>query len=58
MLVIPEYDPVWPGNSSHGTIEAIKVKTFGQVDQRSLQQLERCMRAGDAEFGVLENRSR
>jgi tRNA-splicing ligase RtcB len=29
------------------------IKTFGGVDQRSLAQLERCMRAGDAEFGVL-----
>jgi tRNA-splicing ligase RtcB len=29
------------------------VKTFGSVDERSLKQLERCMAAGDAEFGVL-----
>jgi tRNA-splicing ligase RtcB len=29
------------------------IKTFGPVDQRSLAQLERCMEAGDAEFGVL-----
>src|SRR5688572_16643762 len=29
------------------------IKTFGDVDERSLQQLERCMEAGDAEFGVL-----
>src|SRR6184192_3167354 len=29
------------------------VKTFGTVDERSLKQLERCMVAGDAEFGVL-----
>jgi tRNA-splicing ligase RtcB (3'-phosphate/5'-hydroxy nucleic acid ligase) len=29
------------------------VKTFGSVDERSLKQLERCMEAGDAEFGVL-----
>jgi tRNA-splicing ligase RtcB (3'-phosphate/5'-hydroxy nucleic acid ligase) len=29
------------------------IKTFGSVDQRSLQQLERCMEAGDAQFGVL-----
>jgi tRNA-splicing ligase RtcB len=29
------------------------IKTFGSVDERSLQQLERCMDAGDAEFGVL-----
>jgi tRNA-splicing ligase RtcB (3'-phosphate/5'-hydroxy nucleic acid ligase) len=29
------------------------VKTFGAVDERSLKQLERCMEAGDAEFGVL-----
>jgi tRNA-splicing ligase RtcB len=29
------------------------IKTFGAVDQRSLAQLERCMEAGDAEFGVL-----
>jgi tRNA-splicing ligase RtcB len=30
-----------------------KIKTFGDVDQRSLEQLERCIAAGDAEFGVL-----
>jgi len=29
------------------------IKTFGPVDERSLKQLERCMRAGDAEYGVL-----
>jgi tRNA-splicing ligase RtcB (3'-phosphate/5'-hydroxy nucleic acid ligase) len=29
------------------------IKTFGAVDDRSLKQLERCMKAGDAEFGVL-----
>src|SRR5438067_7072629 len=29
------------------------IKTFGTVDQRSLDQLKRCMDAGDAEFGVL-----
>src|SRR5947209_15417297 len=29
------------------------IKTFGAVDERSLAQLERCMAAGDAEFGVL-----
>jgi tRNA-splicing ligase RtcB len=31
----------------------MKIKTFGAVDERSLKQLERCMEAGDAEFGVL-----
>jgi tRNA-splicing ligase RtcB len=31
----------------------VNVKTFGPVDERSLKQLERCMQAGDAEFGVL-----
>jgi tRNA-splicing ligase RtcB len=31
----------------------MKIKTFGDVDQRSLDQLKRCMEAGDAEFGVL-----
>jgi tRNA-splicing ligase RtcB (3'-phosphate/5'-hydroxy nucleic acid ligase) len=31
----------------------MKVKTFGSVDERSLKQLERCMTAGDAEYGVL-----
>src|SRR5438132_4796367 len=30
-----------------------KIKTFGDVDARSLEQLERCMAAGDADFGVL-----
>jgi tRNA-splicing ligase RtcB len=29
------------------------IKTFGPVDQRSLDQLERCMALGDAEHGVL-----
>ncbi len=31
----------------------MKIKTFGSVDDRSLKQLERCMAAGDAEYGVL-----
>jgi tRNA-splicing ligase RtcB len=31
----------------------MKIKTFGSVDERSLDQLKRCMEAGDAEFGVL-----
>jgi tRNA-splicing ligase RtcB (3'-phosphate/5'-hydroxy nucleic acid ligase) len=30
-----------------------RVKTFGAVDERSLEQLRRCMAAGDADFGVL-----
>jgi tRNA-splicing ligase RtcB len=29
------------------------IRTFGPVDERSLKQLERCMEAGDAEYGVL-----
>jgi tRNA-splicing ligase RtcB len=29
------------------------IKTFGPVDERSLAQLERCMDAGDAVYGVL-----
>ena len=29
------------------------IKTFVPVDERSLKQLERCMDAGDAEYGVL-----
>ncbi len=29
------------------------IKTFGDVDARSLEQLERCMAAGDADYGVL-----
>jgi len=29
------------------------IKTFGPVDARSLEQLQRCVDAGDAEFGVL-----
>jgi tRNA-splicing ligase RtcB len=29
------------------------ITTFGPVDERSLEQLKRCMSAGDAEFGVL-----
>jgi tRNA-splicing ligase RtcB (3'-phosphate/5'-hydroxy nucleic acid ligase) len=28
-------------------------KTFGEVDRRSLEQLERCMAAGNADYGVL-----
>jgi tRNA-splicing ligase RtcB (3'-phosphate/5'-hydroxy nucleic acid ligase) len=31
----------------------VNIKTFGQVDERSMKQLERCMDAGDAEYGVL-----
>src|SRR2546425_9399787 len=31
----------------------MELKTFGTVDERSLAQLERCMQAGDAAFGVL-----
>jgi tRNA-splicing ligase RtcB len=31
----------------------MNIATFGPVDQRSLDQLERCMQAGDAEYGVL-----
>ena len=31
----------------------MNIKTFGPVDDRSLKQLETCMKAGDAEFGVL-----
>jgi tRNA-splicing ligase RtcB (3'-phosphate/5'-hydroxy nucleic acid ligase) len=31
----------------------MRIKTFGDVDRRSLEQLERCMQAGDAELGVL-----
>jgi tRNA-splicing ligase RtcB (3'-phosphate/5'-hydroxy nucleic acid ligase) len=29
------------------------IRTFGPVDERSLNQLRRCMEAGDADFGVL-----
>jgi tRNA-splicing ligase RtcB len=29
------------------------IKTFGPVDERSLDQLKRCMEAGDADYGVL-----
>ena len=31
----------------------MQIKTFGDVDPRSFEQLRRCMEAGDAEFGVL-----
>jgi tRNA-splicing ligase RtcB len=31
----------------------MRIRTFGPVDERSLLQLERCMAAGDADFGVL-----
>jgi tRNA-splicing ligase RtcB (3'-phosphate/5'-hydroxy nucleic acid ligase) len=57
--VVPslEAPPAPPGsrprhNDKH-ELPTMKIKTFGTVDQRSLQQLERCMREGDAEFGVL-----
>src|SRR6478672_9074494 len=30
-----------------------EIKTFGPVDSRSLEQLQRCMDVGDADFGVL-----
>ena len=30
-----------------------EIRTFGGVDERSLQQLERCVEAGDADYGVL-----
>jgi tRNA-splicing ligase RtcB len=32
---------------------AVKIKTFGEVDARSLEQLKRCMERGGAEYGVL-----
>jgi tRNA-splicing ligase RtcB len=31
----------------------MNIKTFGPVDERSRAQLERCMTAGDADYGVL-----
>jgi tRNA-splicing ligase RtcB (3'-phosphate/5'-hydroxy nucleic acid ligase) len=31
----------------------VEIKTFGPVDERSRKQLETCMRAGDADLGVL-----
>ena len=31
----------------------MKIKTFGPVDDRSLEQLKRCMEVGDAGYGVL-----
>jgi tRNA-splicing ligase RtcB len=34
-------------------MKAMNIKTFGPVDSRSLAQLERCMDAGEAAFGVL-----
>jgi tRNA-splicing ligase RtcB (3'-phosphate/5'-hydroxy nucleic acid ligase) len=33
--------------------KTMTIKTFGPVDERSLKQLERCMKSGDAELGVL-----
>jgi tRNA-splicing ligase RtcB len=35
------------------TSQMSTIKTFGSIDERSLDQLRRCMEAGDAEFGVL-----
>src|SRR3954453_15797348 len=34
-------------------MSTIEIKTFGPVDERSLDQLKRCMAAGDAHAGVL-----
>src|SRR4051794_23011945 len=34
-------------------VSAMTIKTFGEVDERSRKQLETCMKAGDADFGVL-----
>jgi tRNA-splicing ligase RtcB (3'-phosphate/5'-hydroxy nucleic acid ligase) len=31
----------------------MNIRTFGPVDERSLEQLKRCMAAGDADYGVL-----
>ena len=31
----------------------MQIKTFGPVDERSFEQLRRCMEAGEAELGVL-----
>src|SRR5919199_1336857 len=39
--------------SRRGGTSVPQIKTFGDVDRRSLEQLERCMEAGDAELGVL-----
>ncbi len=40
--------------ADHGSYPSgVRIKTFGTVDERSLRQLERCMAAGDAEYGVL-----
>src|SRR4030095_15575458 len=42
-----------PATTMRKEENAMKIKTFGAVDERSLKQLERCMEAGEAEFGVL-----
>jgi hypothetical protein len=34
-------------------MSAMKIKTFGPVDERSLKQIERCMDAADARYAVL-----
>src|SRR5919199_2620026 len=39
--------------SRRGGTSVPQIKTFGDVDRRSLDQLKRCMQAGDAEYGVL-----
>jgi len=43
------------GAAAVATIERMvaTIKTFGEIDERSLRQLRTCMEAGDAEFGVL-----
>src|SRR2546421_273374 len=46
----------WGGGAvAAATIErtVAAIKTFGEVDERSLRQLRTCMEAGDAELGVL-----
>src|SRR5512132_2268680 len=53
--MVQPVDPVGGRRSTTTTTEntMANIKTFGPVDQRSLAQLERCMQAGDAEYGVL-----
>src|SRR5687767_334743 len=44
---------VKPARSGEWRGMAGEIKTFGPVDERSLKRLETCMKAGDADFGVL-----
>src|SRR3954453_6839792 len=49
----PAPPPRFPRYNPERRVSTMNIKTFGEVDARSRTQLETCMKAGDAEFGVL-----